>query len=323
MEKVILMKKIILITLLSTATFICQSLFAADYYVSVTGNDNNNGSIGSPWRTIQKSFSSVQPNLGHVINIGSGAFDINNQLTLPSGVNLVGSGSMNTIINCKYAYNMVIADMANNCNGWNPSPSHFDPAPELSAAIKINGDNHLISGITFNGMSKQCIVGIFILKGTNLKFSNIVFRSFKVCAWWLHEGYNVELSNSDFLENNSMGNSNQAYAAVMFHRADNLKIDHCNIHERGTGSYAIKMASKDQCCMWSCAGPWRTVAYNNGIEISNCVLDVDESGTWQNGSAPSITIEFNSDIETKNANIHHNWINNHISIVTWEKKHGG
>ena len=231
---------------------ISLNTYAADYFVSISGSDNNNGSQATPWRTLGKACTTVSADAGHVIKIGTGDFDINSQLNIPSGVSLVGEGTSNTNVNCKFFYNMVIADMANNCNGWNPSPSHFDPKPELSAAIKINGKDHVISGITFNGMSKQCIVGIFILKGTNLKFSNLAFKSFKVCAWWLHEGYNVELSNSDFLVNNSMGNTNQAYGAVMFHRADNLKIDRCNIYERGSNSYGIKMASKDQCCMWSC-----------------------------------------------------------------------
>lgn len=71
--------------------------------------------------------------------------------------------------------------------------------------------------------------------------------------------------------------------------------------------------------MWSCVGEWSTNFNNNNIEISNCIIDVDESGTWQNGLAPAIAIEFNSDIECLNTNIHNNWINNHISLVTWEK----
>lgn len=195
----------------------------------------------------------------------------------------------------------------------------FDPEPASSAAIVINGNNTTVRGIAFNGMNKTCITGIFILNGSSLTFTELEFTGFKVCAWWMHQGYNVELTKSKFLGNNSMGNTVQAYGAIMFHRTDNFKIDGCEIRERGTHSYGIKMASKDQCDMWSCVGEWSTNFNNNNIEISNCIIDVDESGTWQNGLAPAIAIEFNSDIECLNTNIHNNWINNHISLVTWEK----
>jgi hypothetical protein len=35
--------------------------FGATYYVSTTGNDNNNGSSGSPWRTLQKAANTMVP----------------------------------------------------------------------------------------------------------------------------------------------------------------------------------------------------------------------------------------------------------------------
>ncbi|GAB1403171.1 MAG: hypothetical protein PHX54_02350 [Lentimicrobiaceae bacterium] len=40
-----------------TATF---SGFATNYYVAVSGNDNNNGTIEAPWGTWQKAFSTAR-----------------------------------------------------------------------------------------------------------------------------------------------------------------------------------------------------------------------------------------------------------------------
>ena len=73
-------------------------LFATDYYVSTTGNDANNGTQASPWRTIQKACVSVVANAGHTINLGAGTFSENAVCEFPSGTNLVGAGRNETII---------------------------------------------------------------------------------------------------------------------------------------------------------------------------------------------------------------------------------
>lgn len=64
-------------------------LFATDYYVITTGNDSNNGSAGSPWRTISQACVSGPANAGHRINIGAGLFTEINYLIVPAGVSII------------------------------------------------------------------------------------------------------------------------------------------------------------------------------------------------------------------------------------------
>lgn len=44
-----------------------SSVEKSEYYVSTTGNDENPGTLTSPWRTIQKAVTTVTP--GCVVNI--------------------------------------------------------------------------------------------------------------------------------------------------------------------------------------------------------------------------------------------------------------
>jgi Right handed beta helix region len=52
--------------------------FAADYYVSPSGNDSNPGSSGAPWLTLQYAVDQLQP--GDVLHVGSGTY--NEKITL-------------------------------------------------------------------------------------------------------------------------------------------------------------------------------------------------------------------------------------------------
>ncbi len=58
----------------------------ATYYVSLDGNDSNDGSIDHPWRSIQKGTRSLQP--GDTVLIRGGVYAIGNKddaIELPSG----------------------------------------------------------------------------------------------------------------------------------------------------------------------------------------------------------------------------------------------
>ena len=61
--------------------------FAADYYVSTSGNDGNSGSSSSPWRTLQKAAGSAGP--GDVVHVLDGSY---------AGMNITGDGSSSSPI---------------------------------------------------------------------------------------------------------------------------------------------------------------------------------------------------------------------------------
>ncbi len=61
--------------------------FAADYYVSTSGNDGNSGSSSSPWRTLQKAAGSAGP--GDVVHVLDGSY---------AGMNITGDGNSSSPI---------------------------------------------------------------------------------------------------------------------------------------------------------------------------------------------------------------------------------
>jgi hypothetical protein len=60
---------------------ICIRLSAATYYVATTGNNSNDGSIGSPWLTIQYAANTIQPNDTIIIRSGTYRETITKTLT--------------------------------------------------------------------------------------------------------------------------------------------------------------------------------------------------------------------------------------------------
>jgi hypothetical protein len=57
----------------ATVTVVVSEPSTAHYYVATTGNDSNPGTIGSPWRTIQKAMNTAPP--GSTVNIRGGTYN--------------------------------------------------------------------------------------------------------------------------------------------------------------------------------------------------------------------------------------------------------
>lgn len=312
-------KKNIFVLIVALLLFVCAK--ADHYYVAANGSDQKgDGSKNKPWQSLSFACGRVLPDRGHTIFVAAGKYYLDSLVTLPSGTSLLGAGQDKTIFCCRYLFDMEAAEIpAGKCKSYQQDKT-YNISPRQGAALQLNGNHQRVSGFTMDGDHKKCMVGIFILYGRDLQFEHLSFRHFKIGGWWMQEGYQVTLRYSTFADN-SWGNKNQSYGAVMFHRTDSLYIYNNEIVERGTGSYGIKMAGMNQSCMWTFRDAWTTKSLNNNIQIYNNRIDVDETGNWQapgGGYAPSITIEFNSNIEGNHVNIHHNWLNNHISIVSWE-----
>ena len=68
------MKKAVSVLAIFLSLNFANTLYAATYYVSNSGNDNNSGTtINSPWKTISKANSILQP--GDTINLRSGQYN--------------------------------------------------------------------------------------------------------------------------------------------------------------------------------------------------------------------------------------------------------
>ena len=63
-----------------------SSVEKSEYYVSTTGNDENPGTLTSPWRTIQKAVTTVTP--GCIVNIMGGTYYEEIKVTV-SGLSLI------------------------------------------------------------------------------------------------------------------------------------------------------------------------------------------------------------------------------------------
>ncbi|MDD4971910.1 MAG: hypothetical protein PHT07_20990, partial [Paludibacter sp.] len=86
------MKKIIIIL------FVLLNLIskATTYYISPTGSNSNNGSVGSPWLTLKYACDNATGS-GDVIHVNAGTYNETAQSILRVGVSIVGEGNTSII----------------------------------------------------------------------------------------------------------------------------------------------------------------------------------------------------------------------------------
>ncbi len=88
-----------LITLLACLAMVLAgtAAMAANYYVSPSGNDGNNGSSSSPWKSISRAASMAKAR-GDVINVLAGDYTDNTTVVLAPGVSIKGAGRDKTTV---------------------------------------------------------------------------------------------------------------------------------------------------------------------------------------------------------------------------------
>jgi Arc/MetJ family transcription regulator len=125
-----------------SATTTTGSMSAALYYVNPAGIDTNPGTAASPFKTIKKAIAVALA--GDTINVAAGTYNSAGgetfPITMPSGVQLMGSGATTTIINATGSGQRVI-----NCSGNSASTriSGFTITGGLTIAA--------INGVSFGG----------------------------------------------------------------------------------------------------------------------------------------------------------------------------
>jgi hypothetical protein len=283
------------------------SSLATTYCVELTGNDDHDGLEGSPWRTLAKACQAIEADQGHIIRIGEGTFTETEILHFKSGVSLIGAGSGKTNILVNHRFSLT--DAVSNANPHvHTFPGHF--------VIQMNGSNQVVKGFSLDGQNKTCHGGIFAPWTRDVIFEDLHISNFRYCGLWVIDANETILRFSRF-KNNTYGNPKPSgegggdSGAIQYHRGKNLVIHDNHIEETGNlgpdkGGYAMKAQDRNY-----------SVSDSNileGLRIYNNTLIVPTHGAWENGMAPAISAEFLA-MALKDCEIHHNIINNHISLA--------
>ncbi|HZW39146.1 MAG TPA: T9SS type A sorting domain-containing protein [Ignavibacteriaceae bacterium] len=149
--------------LLNTLVLFSISGFSTKYYVDVAGNNSNNGSSTSPWKTLAYACTTVTTP-GDIIHLNGGTFNESSRSNLAVGVSIEGSGIDVTVINSSY--------VASNSS---------DGAIRLNSSTYTNGDQS-ISNLTFTGNNLTATRGICINYRNNVSINNCKIANFYASA---------------------------------------------------------------------------------------------------------------------------------------------
>lgn len=162
--------------------------FSATYYVDVSGNNSNNGSIGSPWQTLTNACSKVTTP-GDIIHLNAGTFNESSRSNLSVGVSIEGAGTDATIINMKYA-----------------AASSADAAILLNSSSATSG-NQSISNLTLNGSNLTATRAICINYRNNVSVHHIkVINFYASAAFFRGSNQNWDVEPTPYGSGNSLYN---------------------------------------------------------------------------------------------------------------------
>ena len=130
------------------------SISGATYYIDPSGNDSNNGSSGSPWKTLAYACSKATSS-GDVIHVNAGTYTETVQSALAVGVSIEGAG-ITSIIRSTYASDFTIL---------------------LSSGSVTAGNQH-ISSIKMDGVSLTAYAPIHVYNRSNVAIYNCTFIDF-------------------------------------------------------------------------------------------------------------------------------------------------
>ncbi len=149
------MKNVLLIALFALKNVV---LSAATYYIDQSGNNSNNGSQASPWKTLSYACTMAR-NSGDIIHVNSGVYVETTQSLLAVGVSIEGEGSSSVILSNVSATNTFTILLSSTSEG-------------------TNGNQH-ISKIKMDGNGLVAFGAIKVLRRSNVSIYDCVFEDFK------------------------------------------------------------------------------------------------------------------------------------------------
>ncbi len=131
---------------------------ATTYYISTTGDNGNDGSIGNPWATL--AYAATQATSpGDTIHVTAGEYTETNYATVGVGVSIVGADSATTIINYTYV------------------GTEYQACIRLQSATEGTDGSQIIKNITFDG-GLTASVAIAVFARSNVEISYCSFKDF-------------------------------------------------------------------------------------------------------------------------------------------------
>ncbi|WP_276372001.1 Ig-like domain-containing protein [Chryseolinea sp. H1M3-3] len=265
-----------------------QSAFATVYHVSVSGNDNGDGSVGNPWRTLKVAVTKVPAGQGHTIKLSAGTFVESGQFNVPPGVNIEGAGVDQTIIKSASGFY------------YNPASPGFGLDKFLMWVYSANAvaGNQSLKNFTLDGDGKRLHGGIYVKNRSNILIENVKVQGTNFCGIWIWDVKNSILRDVTII-NCSWGSTGWAAGALQLAHLEDVELVGLNIDEN-TG-YGIKALS----------GGGNKITR---MKVHDSRITVNPAGKWANGSAPNISFEL-WEVLLTDCEIYNNYMDNHLSLV--------
>jgi uncharacterized protein YjdB len=275
----------LIFTLLFLVCF--TSIMAADYYVSTSGNDaSGNGSQGSPWRTLRFACTKVAANQGHTIRLSGGTF-VEQQINVPTGVNVIGAGRGVTIIKSNPSFY------------YNPASPGFamDKLLINLSSGSMTAGNQSIKDFTIDGDGKKLHGGIYVKNRSNVTIQGIKIQYTNFTGLWLWDVTDSRVTDVQ-IYNSAWASSAWCSGALAISNLLRVEIDHVSVDE-GVG-YGVKALGTN--------GPMHYVKFHDNN------ISVNPTGAWAGGSAPNIAFEL-WNVDMKGCEYYNNYSDNTVSLV--------
>jgi hypothetical protein len=232
------------------------SVAGTTYYIDPSGNNSNNGSSSSPWKTLTYACSKATAS-GDIIHVNAGTFIETSQCFLVPGVSIAGEGN-SSIIHSHFSTGNLIEMLSNSTIDGNQSISYIQMEGGTSvsdlvgnSAIKVTGrSNVLIHHCTFQHFSTM---GVIFYSGANIPAKYPTGNKF----------YNNIMTNCSKM---TPGDGNSGEGSLCIGSEQGMMVYNntitCNLRSSGNNGYCIKYYGFD--------------GLNKGLKIYNNTLTADQ-----------------------------------------------
>ena len=254
------------------------------FYVDINGSDSTgDGSVESPWRTIQYAVTKIPADENCNLKLSAGIFEESVYLTIPSGVNVQGEGQNLTVLKSH-------PSLHSKDSSWQ--------ADKFLLNLSGSGGNQTVRDLTIDGNSKGLYGGIMVRGRSNIIIQRVGIHSCHFTGIWLWDAIDCRVTELT-LENNTWGSGSGSSGSIMLTGGKGIEIDHLKINEE-LGQALDVVAGK-----------------LIDLKLHDNYFSVSPKGNWTLPSGqipPNICVEmFNADLT--NVEIYNNYFDNSLSMA--------